>query len=114
MVDTVLVKNANRMMMVASLLEDGIELSFADGCKGLIPFERHPRDQGTYCGIQPLTAEPIRDGPRNYARRADRDSLGLCPSLLRRDVPSDGRGDCNAGKADTWQTHPPAKEVPRG
>ena len=32
MVDTVLVKNANRMMMVASLLEDGIELSFADGC----------------------------------------------------------------------------------
>ena len=39
MVDTVLVKNANRMMMVASLLEDGIELSFADGCKGLIPFD---------------------------------------------------------------------------
>lgn len=38
MVDTVLVKNANRMMMAASLLEDGIELSFADGCKGLIPF----------------------------------------------------------------------------
>ena len=39
MVDTVLVKNANRMMMVASLLEDGIEMSFADGCKGLIPFD---------------------------------------------------------------------------
>ncbi len=42
MVDTVLVKNANRMMMVASLLEDGIELSFADGCKGLIPFDDIP------------------------------------------------------------------------
>ena len=42
MVDTVLVKNANRMMMVASLLEGGIELSFADGCKGLIPFDDIP------------------------------------------------------------------------
>ena len=42
MVNTVLVKNANRMMMVASLLEDGIELSFADGCKGLIPFADIP------------------------------------------------------------------------
>ena len=39
MVDTVLVKNANRMMMVASVVEDGIELSFADGCKGVIPFD---------------------------------------------------------------------------
>ena len=34
----VLVKNANRMMTVASLLEDGIDLSFADGSKGLIPY----------------------------------------------------------------------------
>ena len=42
MVDTVLVKNADRMMMVASLLEGGIELSFADGCKGLIPFDDIP------------------------------------------------------------------------
>ena len=42
MVDTVLVKNANRMMMVASLLEGGIELSFADGCTGLIPFDDIP------------------------------------------------------------------------
>ena len=42
MADTVLVKNANRMMMVASLLEGGIELSFGDGCKGLIPFDDIP------------------------------------------------------------------------
>ena len=28
----------DRMMTVASLLEDGIELSFADGAKGLIPY----------------------------------------------------------------------------
>ena len=38
----VLVKNADRMMMVASLLEHGIELSFADGCKGVIPFADVP------------------------------------------------------------------------
>ena len=38
MIDAVLVKNANRMMTVASLLEDGIELRFADGAKGLIPY----------------------------------------------------------------------------
>ena len=36
--DMVLVKNANRMMTTASLLDDGIELSFADGLKGLIPY----------------------------------------------------------------------------
>ena len=31
MIDAVLARNANSMMTVASLLEDGIELSFADG-----------------------------------------------------------------------------------
>ena len=42
MIDAVLVKNANRMMTVASLLEDGIELSFADGAEGLIPYSDLP------------------------------------------------------------------------
>ena len=42
MMETVLVKNANRMMTVASLLENGIELSFADGSKGLIPYAEVP------------------------------------------------------------------------
>ena len=40
--DVVLVKNANRMMTTASLLDDGIELSFADGHKGLIPYGEVP------------------------------------------------------------------------
>ena len=40
--DVVLVKNANRMMTTASVLEDGIELSFADGYKGLIPYSEVP------------------------------------------------------------------------
>ena len=34
MMEAVLVKNANRMMTVASLLEDGIELSFAGRVQG--------------------------------------------------------------------------------
>ena len=42
MVEAVLVRNANRMMTVASLLEDGIELSFADGFKGLVPYADVP------------------------------------------------------------------------
>ena len=42
MVDAVLVRNANRMMTVASLLDDGIELSFADGSQGLIPYADIP------------------------------------------------------------------------
>ena len=32
----------DRMMTVASLVEDGIELSFADGAKGLIPYSDLP------------------------------------------------------------------------
>ena len=40
--DTVWVKNANRMMTAASLLDDGIELSFADGFMGLIPYADVP------------------------------------------------------------------------
>ena len=38
MIDVVFAKNANRMMTIASLLEDGIELRFADGAEGLIPY----------------------------------------------------------------------------
>ena len=38
----VIVKNADRMMTSAGLLDDGIELSFADGRSGLIPFADFP------------------------------------------------------------------------
>ena len=38
----VLVKKANRMMTTAALLDNGIELSFADGLKGLIPYAEVP------------------------------------------------------------------------
>ena len=42
MIDAVLARNANRMMTVASLLDDGIELGFADGAMGLIPYSELP------------------------------------------------------------------------
>ncbi len=36
--DTVLVRNADRMMTSARPMNEGIEVLFADGCGGLIPF----------------------------------------------------------------------------
>ena len=42
MVATTLVKNADRMMCSATLLDNGIKLTFADGCAGLIPFSQLP------------------------------------------------------------------------
>ena len=36
--DAVLVRNAERMMLSAVLTEDGIGLTFADGCRGVVPF----------------------------------------------------------------------------
>ena len=40
--NAVLVRNADRMMTSASPLKDGIEIAFADGCRGLIPFADLP------------------------------------------------------------------------
>lgn len=52
--DVVLVKNADRMMTSASLLDDGIELSFADGIRGLIPYADVPevRERGGISGLE--------------------------------------------------------------
>ena len=52
--DVVLVKNANRMMTTASLLDNGIELSFADGLKGLIPYGEVPevRNRQSISGLE--------------------------------------------------------------
>lgn len=38
----VYVKNAERMMTRVNIVHDGIELYFADGCKGLVPFKDIP------------------------------------------------------------------------
>ena len=54
MVDAVLVRNANRMMTAASLLEGGIELSFADGSQGLIPYADIPeiKERAVVVGLE--------------------------------------------------------------
>ena len=63
--DVVLVKNANRMMTTASLLDGGIELSFADGHRGLIPYDEVPRSRESRGHHRPGVAQPLRDGPAN-------------------------------------------------
>ena len=54
MVEATLVKNANRMMTAASLLEDGIEMSFADGSKGVVPYADVPeiKERSTVTSIE--------------------------------------------------------------
>jgi len=53
-VGSVLVKNADRMMTSATLLKEGIELAFADGCTGLVPFADIPevREMQHVVGIE--------------------------------------------------------------
>ena len=38
MMDAVLVRNAERMMLSPALTEEGIGLTFVDGCRGVVPF----------------------------------------------------------------------------
>ena len=45
--DAVLVRNADRMMLSAALREDGIGLTFADGCRGVVPFVDLPEVGGS-------------------------------------------------------------------
>ena len=44
--NTVLVSNAERMMLSATVQEDGIGLTFADGCRGVVPFADLPEVEG--------------------------------------------------------------------
>ena len=52
--DAVLVKNAERMMLCAAPLKQGIELTFADGRKGLVPFAAVPeiKDRSGLSGLE--------------------------------------------------------------
>lgn len=40
---TVYVKNANRMITYVNVTREGLEMAFADGCKGLVPFKDIPQ-----------------------------------------------------------------------
>ena len=44
--DAVLVRTAYWMMLSAALLGDGIGLTFADGCRGVVPFVDVPEVRG--------------------------------------------------------------------
>lgn len=44
--NAVMVRNADRMMTSAKPLKDGIEVAFADGRKGLVPFAEIPQVEG--------------------------------------------------------------------
>ncbi len=48
------VKHADRMMTHAAVTDEGIELTFADGCKGVIPFSDLPEvgDRSDLAGIE--------------------------------------------------------------
>ena len=51
--DAVMVKNAERMMLSAALVEGGIGLTFADGCRGVVPFIDLP-EVGERSGVHAL------------------------------------------------------------
>ena len=54
MATAVLVRNADRMMTAANLLGDGVELSFADGSSGLVPYAAVPeiRERGSVSALE--------------------------------------------------------------
>ena len=81
MIDAVLVKKANRMMTIASLLEDGIELRFADGAEGLIPYS-DLSEIGERATLSTLELPNPYEMVLKTAQGGTIDTLGLRPSLL--------------------------------
>ena len=68
------------MMTIANLLKDGVELRFADGRKGLVPFADIPeiRERAGLAGLElPNPYELVLT-----TSQGERDTLGLRPSLL--------------------------------
>ena len=113
MIDAVLVKNANRMMTVASLLEDGIELGFADGAKGLIPYSDLPEigERATLSTLElpnpyEMVLKTAQGGtieiPWDFARH-------YCDASYRPAV----EAIADAGKAYPWAARPAAAQLCR-
>ena len=59
MMDVVLVRNANQTVTTANLSDEGIELRFADGFKGLIPYADVPEGQEMQGSIRSGPAQPL-------------------------------------------------------
>ena len=69
----------NRMMTVASLLKDGIELSFADGSTGLIPYADVPEIKERVAVSSLELPNPYEMVLETAQGRTGRDSLGTSP-----------------------------------
>ena len=85
---TTLVTNADRMMSSASVLDEGIELTFVDGCSGLIPFSDLPEvaEGGGLKNLElPTPYEIVL-----ITARGDQSEIpwGLRPPLLRSHLPA--------------------------
>ena len=111
--DVVLVKNANRMMTTASLLDDGIGLRFADGIKGLIPYGEVPevRNREGISGLE--LPNPYEMILRTAGGRECRNPMGLRPALLRRNIPAIRRIHSSTWEADHRRKGPPVSGVGR-
>ena len=98
---TTLVTNADRMMSSASVLDEGIELTFVDGCSGLIPFSDLPEvaEGGGLENVELPT--PYEIVLTTVSGGQSRDPLGLRPPLLRSDLPAANRG---SGQARTRES----------
>ena len=92
-----LVKNADRMMLAAVPLEEGIELTFADGRTGLIPF----RDLPEILSGGGLASLELPNPYEVVVTMAGGDRTEIPwdfrPPLLRPIVPAPGGGRCPAG-----------------
>ena len=112
--EVLLVENTNRTIVTASLLEDRIGLSFADGLRGLIPYtgvpEAKPRE-----GISSLEL------PNPYVMVLQiagggwvKVSWGLRPALLRRIIPANHRSLSCPREAYQRRTGPAGSGSPPG
>ena len=96
-----------------SLLDDGIELGFADGHRGLIPYGEVPevRNREGISGLE--LPNPYEMVLRTVGGRERRNSLGLRPPLLRRNLPANRRSHSSPGEADHRPKGPPVPGIGR-
>ena len=113
--EAVLVKNADRMMTSAGLLDEGIELCFADGRSGLVPFAAIPEipERAVVTAIElpnpyEMVIETTGDGrveiPWHFL-----DTTAMRPTALRwRPSPcrEDGRSAAEFASSESQQASP--------
>ena len=106
MMDAVLVRNAERMTLFAVLSRDGIGLTFADGCRGVVPFTdllEFGKPSDVHAVELPNPDEMILT--TGCGERVDL-SWDIVLPPLRPLPPADGRVDRPPGETDAGQTGP--------